>query len=419
MKIAVIGAGISGISAAFHLQNGHDVTLIERGNKIGGHANSVTVDDDTLCGTNIDTGFIVFNDRNYPLFNKFLHHFGVGLVKTDMSFSYANINTKVGYAGTLKGLTPTPSKTFSLAHWLRIKRLYKYSRILASFEEGDLPSTNIVDCLDKIGCPKDVVENYFIPMASAIWSCKPSDSREIPSRAFVDFFLNHGLLGFKHRPKWNTVKGGSQSYLEAFRHSFQGQIKVNQEVNSVLERNSKVFVKTKSNVEWFDFVVIATHADTCLEILPNISETERSILLKHRYGENEVVLHTDEKLMPANKRIWASWNVKGGKSENGKTVFQTSYFMNRLQRLKSDHSYIVTVNPSQDPDANSILYSTKYKHPLLTQDKASNGSDFKHLNQGGKIFFCGSYFGYGFHEDGFDSGFKVAQILKKRQVESQ
>ena len=419
MKIAVIGAGISGISAAYHLQSNHDVTLMEKANKIGGHANSVSVDDETLYGVNVDTGFIVFNDRNYPLFTKFLHQLGVTFVKTDMSFSYINVSAKVGYAGTAKGLTPTLSKAFSLHHWLRIKGLYKYSRILSSFEKRDLPAGNIMECLEEIGCPKDVIENYFIPMASAIWSCDQSASREIPSRAFVDFFLNHGLLGIKGRPNWNTVQGGSQSYIEAFQNSFQGRIKLHQDVKIVLERSSKVVVTTQSGVESFDCVVIATHADTALKILPGIPPAKKSILLKHKYVENEAVLHTDEKLMPANKRIWASWNVKGGKNENGKTVFQTSYFMNRLQRLKSDHSYIVTINSSQDPDANSILYSTKYKHPLLTQDQASNGLDFEYLNQGGRIFFCGSYLGYGFHEDGFKSGLEVSKIVLNRNVESE
>jgi len=419
LKIAVIGAGISGISAAYHLQSKHDVTLMEKANKIGGHANSVAVDDETLSGVNVDTGFIVFNDRNYPLFTKFLHQLGVNFVKTDMSFSYTNLSAKVGYAGTAKGLTPTLSKTFSLHHWLRIKGLYKYSRILSSFEKRDLPAGNIVECLEEVGCPKDVIENYFIPMASAIWSCDQSASREIPSRAFIDFFLNHGLLGFKDRPNWNTVLGGSQSYLEAFQHSFQGQIKLHQDVNIVLERSSKVVVTTQTGVESFDCVVIATHADTSLQMLPGIPTAKKSILLKHKYVENQVVLHNDEKFMPLNERMWASWNVNGEDGGDGTTIFQTSYFMNRLQRLKAENSYIVTVNPIREPETDSILFSAKYKHPLLTQDKRSNGLDFEHLNQGGRIFFCGSYLGYGFHEDGFKSGLEVSKIVQKRHVDSE
>jgi len=419
LKIAVIGAGISGISAAYHLQSKHDVTLMEKANKIGGHANSVSVDDETLCGVNVDTGFIVFNDRNYPLFTKFLHQLGVTFVKTDMSFSYINVSAKVGYAGTAKGLTPTLSKAFSLHHWLRIKGLYKYSRILSSFEKRDLPAGNIMECLEEIGCPKDVIENYFIPMASAIWSCDQSASREIPSRAFIDFFLNHGLLGFKDRPNWNTVQGGSQSYLEAFQHSFQGQIKLHQDVNIVLERSSKVVVTTQTGVESFDCVVIATHADTSLQILPGIPTAKKSILLKHKYVENQVVLHNDEKFMPLNERMWASWNVNGEDGGDGTTIFQTSYFMNRLQRLKAENSYIVTVNPIREPETDSILFSAKYKHPLLRQDKRSNGLDFEHLNQGGRIFFCGSYLGYGFHEDGFKSGLEVSKIVQNRHVGSE
>ena len=419
MKIAVIGAGISGISAAYHLQSKHDVTLMEKANKIGGHANSVAVDDETLSGVNVDTGFIVFNDRNYPLFTKFLHQLGVNFVKTDMSFSYTNLSAKVGYAGTAKGLTPTLSKTFSLHHWLRIKGLYKYSRILSSFAKRDLPAGNIVECLEEIGCPKDVIENYFIPMASAIWSCDQSASREIPSRAFIDFFLNHGLLGIKGRPNWNTVQGGSQSYIEAFQNSFQGRIKLHQDVKIVLERSSKVVVTTQSGVESFDCVVIATHADTSLQILPGIPPAKKSILLKHKYVENQVVLHNDEKFMPLNERMWASWNVNGEDGGDGTTIFQTSYFMNRLQRLKAENSYIVTVNPIREPETDSILFSAKYKHPLLKQDKRSNGLDFENLNQGGRIFFCGSYLGYGFHEDGFKSGLEVSKIVQKRHVDSE
>ena len=414
MKIGIVGGGISGISAAYHLHGTHDVTLLESSPKIGGHTNTITVPDNSGEKFNIDTGFIVFNDRNYPYFSNFLADLKVPMMKTDMSFSYTNPSNSVGYAGTGPGLFPNMKSLISPIHIKRLWNIYKYSKLLNNQSNALRNSgRSITAILKDHGCPDDVTNSYFSPIASAIWSCSEKDAKKIPAGAFINFFQNHGLLSFKGRPNWFTITNGGQNYLKRFKTFFNGTIHENSEVASVKEDSQgvDVYFQDKSIMR-FDTVIMATHADISAKIYSESSDKNLAILRQYLYSHNAVVLHKDVTYMPKNKKIWASWNVRSQGQNPEESSFEVTYNMNRLQRLKSQTNFLVTLNPIELPENEMILYSTYYRHPILSLDKTANERNFSALNSQGRVYFCGSYLGYGFHEDGFASGMKVANLIK-------
>ncbi|MEC8986749.1 MAG: FAD-dependent oxidoreductase [Chloroflexota bacterium] len=415
MEIGIVGSGISGISAAYHLQNQHKITLFEREDSLGGHTNSIAVSDDEGQSFNIDTGFIVFNDRNYKHFSKFIEELEVPTVETDMSFSYTDSSKSIGYAGTSNGLFPTVKSFLNPRHTWRLWNIYKYSKLLdANSDKFSDRSISIHDALKGFQCPDDVIDSYFTPIASAIWSCNQKDSQKIPANAYVNFFQNHGLLSISERPAWFTIKGGSKQYLKKFEETFKGNIKKGNKVVSIIENSSKVEVRCLNEPAIsFDAVILATHADISAKIHTNTPDSKMEVLNQYKYSDNFAVLHKDVTYMPSNEKVWASWNVKRQIQANQISSFEVTYNMNRLQRLTSKTNFLVTLNPTQPPDPNMTLYSTKYTHPILSFDCSDNEKHFDILNSTGRVFFCGAYLGYGFHEDGFVSGMKAAQSINK------
>ncbi|MDC0035075.1 FAD-dependent oxidoreductase [Chloroflexi bacterium] len=415
MEIGIVGGGISGLSAAHHLQKQHKITLFERADKLGGHANSITVLDDAGHPFNVDTGFIVFNDRNYKYFSKFIRELNVPTVETDMSFSYTDSSKSIGYAGTSRGLFPDVKSFLNPKHTWRLWNIYKYSKLLNSnSDKFNGSGISIYNALKEYQCPDDVINSYFTPMASAIWSCNQKDSQEIPATTYVNFFQNHGLLSLLERPTWFTIRDGSKEYLKKFEGTFNGIIQKGHEVVSITESSSKVEVRSlNGRTMSFDAVILATHADISAKIYNNSSDSKLNVLHQYRYSENFAVLHKDVAFMPPNEKMWASWNVKRGNQTEEMSPFEVTYNMNRLQRLKSKTSFFVTLNPIQPPDPSMILYSTKYAHPVLSFDPSDNEKNSTILNSSGRVFFCGSYLGYGFHEDGFLSGMKTAQKINE------
>ena len=415
MEIGIVGSGISGISAAHHLQNQHKITLFEKEDRLGGHTNTIAVSDDERRPFNIDTGFIVFNDRNYTHFSKFIRKLGVPTVETDMSFSYTDFSKSIGYAGTSSGLFPTVKSFLKPRHTWRLWNIYKYSKLLdANSDKFSEHSISIYDALKEFQCPDDVIDSYFTPIASAIWSCNQKDSRKIPAKAYVNFFQNHGLLSISERPAWFTITGGSKQYLKKFEETFNGNIKKGNKVVSVTENSSKVEVRCiNERTISFDAVILATHADISAKIHTNSPDSKMEVLNQYKYSDNFAVLHKDVTYMPSNEKVWASWNVKRQNQANQMSSFEVTYNMNRLQRLSSKTNFLVTLNPIQPPDPSMTLYSTKYRHPILSFDSSNNEKHFDILNSTGRVFFCGSYLGYGFHEDGFVSGMKAAQTINQ------
>ena len=412
--MAVVGAGVSGIAAANYLQDAGEVTLFEKDGRIGGHVNSIATLDEEGDKVNVDTGFIVFNESNYPSFEKFLQMLKVQYKETDMSFSYTNEDSNVLYSGTLSGLVPSITQSFRWSHWKMLYGILKYSRILEKHGRcKELSRIDIESYLLGIGCPETVVRHYFLPLASAIWSCDTTQVKTMEAGAFIRFFSNHGLLQLRNRPTWFTIEGGSDTYLNSFSKFFIGRVVTDCKVVKVRECKREVeLYLSDGSVLSYDAVVLATHADTSMRIIEGLDSERRGILEKHPYVESEVILHTDDGLLPANRRLWASWNVACHRSDEKIDRFQTSYYMNRLQMLSSKTNYFVSLNPLKYPRDSSIIYKTKYRHPRPGQYLTTNMMDAMNLNRISRIYFCGSYLGYGFHEDGFVSGKRVANILR-------
>ena len=418
MNIAIVGAGISGISAAYNLQKKHTVTLIEKNKKLGGHSNTIHVKDDNSNDLFIDTGFIVMNHKNYPNFSNFLKNLNVQLIKSDMSFSYSNKNTNIQYAGTLKGLLPNLRKIFSPNHYRLLYLITKYSKILDhDFQAGKLNSSNftIKEYLEKIHCPEFVMKNYFFPIAGAIWSCPQEEIAQYPVTSYVNFFHNHGLLQIGQREQWYTIAGGSKEYVKKFETDFNGTIIKDAEVINIRQSDNKVILQGKHNyIQEFDLIVMATHADETLSMLNSPTQDQQKILSAFKYSKNQIVLHTDSNVLSKNKNIWASWNFITSNKSIDQSKESIHYYMNRLQKIKSNKEYIVSVNPPDSLKKENIIYTTEYTHPILGQDAIKMQSTLLHLNKQSRILFCGSYFGFGFHEDGYLSGLNVSKEILKR-----
>ncbi|MBH27506.1 MAG: hypothetical protein CL786_05725 [Chloroflexi bacterium] len=411
MKIAVVGSGISGISAAINLHANFEISLFEEMNQIGGHSNSVSVRDIDDKELQVDTGFIVLNDRNYPNFLDFLQKLNVKMKKTDMSFSYTNNTDQIQYSGTKSGLFPPINRMFEVKHWRRLFGIYKYSTIMENYRKNhSIPCKSIGEFLHELHCPQDLIDNYFLPIASAIWSCDRRDSNSILADAYINFFSNHGLLQLNDRPNWYSVEESSRSYLNEFEKKFNGKILNNSKVVKVSEGESNVEILTdKGRKLVFDAVILATHSDTAIDLTRGVLKSQKyEILKQHPYTQSDVILHTDESCLPLNKRYWASWNVMSYEDDNGDQRLQTTYYMNRLQKLESKTNFLVTLNSSTEIHPSKVIYKTKYNHPLLTKTSLENKKDFEMLNAGSRIYFCGAYLGFGFHEDGYLSGKMVS-----------
>tara|TARA_B100000676_G_scaffold22001_2_gene19048 strand:- start:467 stop:1714 length:1248 start_codon:yes stop_codon:yes gene_type:complete len=409
MNIAIVGGGISGISAGWELAKHHNVTIFESNSKIGGHSNTFEYTDQSGNIWPIDTGFIVFNDWNYPLFKNFIHQLNIPEEETDMSFSFTDEKNNISYSGTLSGLFPNKKSALNPSQILFLFNIYKYSKKLNSSKVDD--SKNIIQVLKELGCPNKVIENYFIPISSAIWSCDPDYVRYMPASTFINFFNNHKLFEFFNKPKWKTIPGGSKKYVDKFTNLFKGSIQVNSEVISVEEVEDFVQITLSNNsIQAYDYVVMATHSDISNRLIKNLSSSKKEILQEYQYTENNVVLHTDETYMPLNKRTWSSWNVMNTSTDNSKN-YHVTYYMNRLQNISSETNFFVTLNPSKLPDPSTLIFQTSYSHPILSHSSSENEKSIYKLNKSGKIKFCGAYLGYGFHEDGFKSGKMVAQNI--------
>ena len=418
MNIAIVGAGISGISAAYNLQKHHQVTLIEKNKKLGGHSNTIHVKDDNGDDLFIDTGFIVMNHKNYPNFSNFLKNLNVPLIKSDMSFSYFNKNTNIQYAGTLKGLLPNLWKIFSPNHYRLLYLITKYSKILDhDYQSGKLNSSNftIKEYLEKIQCPEFVMKNYFFPIAGAIWSCPQEEIEQYPVTSYVKFFHNHGLLRIGKREQWYTISGGSKEYIKKFETGFNGTIIKDTKVINIRQTDNKVLLNGEHNyIQEFDLIIMATHADETLSMLNSPTQDQQKILSAFKYSKNQIVLHTDSNVLSKNKNIWASWNFITSHESIDPSKESIHYYMNRLQKIKSKKEYIVSVNPPDSLKKETIIYTTEYTHPILGQDAIKMQSTLLHLNKQSRILFCGSYFGFGFHEDGYLSGLNVSKEILKR-----
>ena len=407
-KIAVIGSGISGISSALILSSKYEVHLFEKNDYFGGHTRTINILDDNNLA--IDTGFIVYNDKNYPDLIKFFNHLDILTSNSDMSFAVSDSFTNVEYGGkNIKSLFAQRRNIVNFNFLKMIYEIYRFYKLCRTIKLDDIKDhITISDFLDENNFSSYVKNMHIYPLVSSIWSTNQSDVINFPLKLFLNFFNNHDLFNLKDRPQWKFVNGGSNTYIKKILSLNKFEYSLKSEITSITRKGNQIKIINNNKQLTFDFLVLATHADQAKKLLSDASLEEVNILSKFQYTKNNAYLHSDIRMMPKNKNTWSSWNFI--KNKNNSQHFTLSYWMNNLQKLKTTKNYFVTINPIQVP--NYIHNETIFKHPKF--DFASHEAQKKLKNiQGTKnTFFCGSYHGYGFHEDGIQSAAYIAKMLE-------
>ncbi|MHB8532489.1 MAG: NAD(P)/FAD-dependent oxidoreductase [Solirubrobacteraceae bacterium] len=410
MRIAIVGAGISGLVAAHLLHTEHEIVLYEANGYAGGHTNTIRVDTEHQTH-HLDTGFIVMNDRNYPSFTRLLDRLGVARQPTLMSFSVKGEAEDFEYAGTPRGLFCQPRNALSPRFQRMILDLLRFNRELrrlldagAPAAGGESESESVADFLARRRFSRPFIERLIVPQAAAVWSADPAQMDSFPVRFLAEFFANHGMLGFRDRPRWSTIAGGSARYVEALTAPFRGSIRLRTPVREIERHSGHVEVRAAGSApERFDQVVLATHSDQALAMLADASDRERELLSSVRYQANEAVLHTDSRLLPRRRWARAAWNFH--LLEQPKPLSTVTYWMNHLQRLRgADRDFCVTLNRSEAIDPERVLRRIDYQHPVFTP--AGVRAQARHREISGlerRTHYCGAYWGWGFHEDGVRS----------------
>lgn len=410
-KIAIVGAGIAGNTCAYLLHKNHDCILFEAEPRLGGHANTQRIDDEE--GEHwIDTGFIVYNERNYPLFSKMLQQLGVDTQESDMSFAFFDEALNFAYAGTgPMGLFAQKRRLFQPKIYSLAYQAYRFYRKGRSFLEQPSRTLSFQNFLDTNQFSSGFIREYILPMSSAIWSASANSVLQMPAVFALSFFDNHGLLDLSDRPKWRTISGGSIRYVEALFRGNSAKVIRNCSVRQIDRESSSIKIQSDSDDIEVDEVIIAVHADSVLGLLANPSPQELEIFGQWRYQQNPTQLHTDEKLLPPKKRAWASWNYLRKRGDEEKSPTRVSYHMNRLQNIGSSKNYIVSLNQEKEIDPSQILYKKDYSHPQFATNCLDLQDRIKQMNGLNRTHFVGAYLGNGFHEDAVRSAVSVCEKL--------
>jgi len=415
MRIAVIGSGISGNSAAWALSPFHDVVLYEKRSRPGGHSATADIDYD---GTpvSVDTGFIVYNELNYPTFTELLKHLDVATEASDMSFALSADAGRLEWSGSTLNTVFAQRRNLVSPRFLQMLRdIFRFNRkSVDDLREGALAGLTLGAYLQREGFSAGFVNDYLLAMGAAIWSTPIEEMRAYPAESFVAFFENHRLLAFD-RPVWRTISGGSRNYVRRLLAPLEGKIRLGTPVTNIVRRNGLVSVTDASgNTDTFDHVVLASHTDQSLAMLGDASEQECDILSAMRYRPNEVFLHRDKNLMPKRKRVWASWNYMSD-SDAGETRDVTvSYWMNRLQNIDRSRPVFVTLNPFKAPREDLTFARYVYDHPQFDAKALAARKRLPEIQGVNNTWYCGAWMGNGFHEDGLSSGLEVARALGAR-----
>ena len=409
MKIAVVGSGISGLSAAYYLSKKHHVDLFEKEDHFGGHSHTI----DVLINEkkiSVDIGFIVFNYKTYPnLINLFKEN-KIEIEKSNMSFSVDVKDTNFEYCGRgLKGIFSNKSNLFNL------KFLRMFFDIISFYKRcdkiGKISEITLGEFLVNERLSKPFVEYHLIPMVSAIWSMPPYEANNMPLKFFLKFFQNHGLFKLNNRPQWYTVSNRSRTYVNKILSKISGEYFKNYNINLIKRISTGVQVYYGGSNEFFDYdkVVLATHADEALSLIDNPSDEEKKILSNFSYKENLAIIHTDQEVMPKNENVWSSWN--SCVDNKNLKINSLTYWLNLLQNLKCDKNIFLTLNPFMEISKNKILKKVRFRHPYFDQNALNHQKKLNILQNKKNILFCGSYFGYGFHEDGIKSSIEMIKTL--------
>jgi uncharacterized protein len=412
MRIAIVGAGVSGLVAAHLLHERHEIAVFEAAARPGGHANTVRVD---LAGEThrVDTGFVVYNDRNYPLFERLLDRLGVPTQPADMSFGVSDERGRFEYASTSPNAVfarrahlVSPSFVRMLAE---VPRFQREARAL--LRSDDDPS--LAEWLERRAFSRAFVERLIVPQAAAVWSADPRQMWSFPARFLAEFFSNHGMLELRGRPRWRTVTGGSRRYVDALVAPFRERLRLATPVHAIVRHDDHVAVTPLGGeAERFDAVVLATHADQALALLADATPREHEVLGAIPYQPNEAVLHTDRRLLPRRRRAWASWNFHLLDAPAGRPA--VTYHMNRLQSLRASEELCVTLNRTEAIDPARIVATFSYAHPVYTSAGVAAQRRHEQISGRRRTHFCGAYWSWGFHEDGVASAVRVAAELGGR-----
>lgn len=419
--VAVVGSGAAGLAAAWLLSQRCRVTLFEKDDRLGGHAHTATIDPACTISPNgaekaplsIDTGFIVYNELNYPNLTAWFDHLDVSSIATDMSFAVSQEQGRFEYkGGDFAGLFAQPSNLLRPRFWLMIKDLLRFYN-KASTEELPAPEITLRHYLEQGGYSQTFINDHLLPFGAAIWSTSQHNMLDYPAATFIRFCDNHGLLQLSGRPRWRTVVGGSRSYVDRVRQQLdEHAIITSAQIVAVHRSDAGVKLEVRGGAQHdFDHVVLATHADQALALLDDADEHESRCLSPFEYEQNLAILHTDESLLPQRRKAWASWNYMSSLQGNHASKPTVSYWMNNLQSLQAEKNYIVSLNPEVSPASESILRSCVYEHPMFTAETLAAQQQLWSLQGRRNTWFCGAYFGAGFHEDAVQSGLAVAEQL--------
>ena len=410
MKIAIIGTGISGNVAAYHLNKEHDITVYEANDYLGGHTHTHNIE---LEGKSysVDTGFIVFNYKTYPNFTGLLEELGVKEQLSKMSFGVKCEKTGLEYMGsTINSLFAQRRNIFRPSFWRMILDILRFNRQATDLLEDASNDISLGEYLKREKFSQTFINYYLVPMAAAVWSADLNLMYQFPARYLIQFFHNHGLLSVTNRPDWYVIKGGSKTYVTALTESFKDKIKLSTPVTGVKREKEAVIVSSAQGEESYDAVFFACHSDQALRLLEQPTASEQQVLGAIKYQENEVLLHTDASILPKRKTAWAAWNYHLLEGDQGQVP--VTYNMNILQGLDSEQTFCVTLNNSDAIDQTKVLKRLQYHHPIYTQESVAAQARQSEINTD-RLYFCGAYWRYGFHEDGVVSALNALEKFKR------
>jgi len=412
-KLAIIGTGIAGMGCAHLLQKKYNITLFEQNDYVGGHTNTISVDEEGQK-VHMDTGFMVFNFVTYPNLCELFNEIKAPIKKTDMSFSVQYVPTGLEYCGSgLNGLFAQRKNIVNVGYIKMLMQISRFNKISVDILNDErYHQHTLKQYIDEFGFGEDMLWKYLIPMSSAVWSTPMEKMLDFPAITLIRFFKNHGFLGLNTQHQWYTLENGSQSYKEIIMKPFKDKVYVNKKVVSLKRVNGKVdLLFSDGTTAQFDKVICASHGDQTLGFLSDATTLEKELLSPFKYEKNKATVHTDENVMPKTKLTWSSWNYRI-EERNGKLIPTTVYWMNSLQGVSKKKNYFVSINALEGTvDSKKIIKEINYEHPLFDVAAMKAQERLQELNRSGPVYFCGSYFKYGFHEDAYASAVELCKGL--------
>ena len=416
-RIAIIGSGISGLYAAYLLHKDYEITIYEKENYLGGHTRTLTITYEKNVEINVDTGFIVFNKKNYPNFTQMINKLDIDIGKSDMSFSVTSNDKndpEIKYCD-LKSYFANKKNLFDLEYYKNIYNINKFNNLskkaLKTIKK-DFNNITLGQYLKENGFGQFFIDNYIVPMGSSIWSCKPTQILNFPYLSYVNFMNNHGLLNLSNQPQWHYIKNGSKSYISKLESILDANFQLNTAVSEVIKTPKGVKVRTLNGENNYDYVIFGSHPDEVLSIGSSLTDDQKNALSGIKYSSNEVVLHKDSTVMPRNRQCWSSWVYK--KTKNNLPIL--SYWMNSLQEIDEKYPIFVSLNPGDQISDDKIINKHTLEHPIFDMSARESQNKIPLIQGKNNNFFCGAYNKYGFHEDGVVSSIKAVEKLREIDI---